>query len=82
MRAEVWATFARDMREAVIVASSRTGLAKSFRGSFNMTRPEDLAAHCIQAVYAFWVALLLQELAPLHVWIRKRESVRAVFLEA
>lgn len=35
------------MREAVIVASSRTGLAKSFRGSFNMTRPEDLAAHCI-----------------------------------
>jgi len=24
------------MREAVVVASSRTGLAKSFRGSFNM----------------------------------------------
>lgn len=38
------------MREAVIVASSRTGLAKSFRGSFNRTRPEDLAAHCIQDV--------------------------------
>src|ERR1700694_2641756 len=38
------------MREAVVVASSRTGLAKSFRGSFNMTRPEDLAAHCIKAV--------------------------------
>src|SRR5580704_10715391 len=38
------------MREAVVVASSRTGLAKSFRGSFNMTRPEDLAAHCIQEV--------------------------------
>ena len=36
------------MREAVIVASSRTPLAKSFRGSFNMTRPDDLAAHCIQ----------------------------------
>ena len=35
------------MREAVVVASSRTALAKSFRGSFNMTRPEDLAAHCI-----------------------------------
>src|SRR5215475_14472516 len=35
------------MREAVVVASSRTGLAKSFRGSFNMTRPEVLAAHCI-----------------------------------
>ncbi|HZS57453.1 MAG TPA: thiolase family protein [Bryobacteraceae bacterium] len=38
------------MREAVVVASSRTGLAKSFRGSFNMTRPEDLAAHCIRDV--------------------------------
>src|SRR5207247_8246481 len=36
------------MREAVIVASSRTPLAKSFRGSFNQTRPDDLAAHCIQ----------------------------------
>jgi acetyl-CoA acetyltransferase family protein len=38
------------MREAVIVASSRTPLAKSFRGSFNLTRPEDLAAHCIRDV--------------------------------
>src|SRR5271156_2946870 len=38
------------MREAVIVTSSRTPLAKSFRGSFNMTRPDDLAAHCIEDV--------------------------------
>src|SRR5438105_11831491 len=38
------------MREAVVVASSRTALAKSFRGSFNTTRPEDLAAHCIKDV--------------------------------
>ncbi|MGA8489177.1 MAG: thiolase family protein [Terriglobales bacterium] len=38
------------MREAVIVASSRTALAKSFRGSFNLTRPEELAAHCIRDV--------------------------------
>jgi acetyl-CoA C-acetyltransferase len=36
------------MREAVVVASSRTPLAKSHRGSFNMTRPDDLAAHAIQ----------------------------------
>ena len=36
------------MREAVIVASSRTPLAKSYRGSFNMTRPDDLAAHAIR----------------------------------
>jgi acetyl-CoA acetyltransferase family protein len=38
------------MREAVVVASSRTALAKSHRGSFSTTRPEDLAAHCIQDV--------------------------------
>ncbi len=37
-------------REAVVVASSRTGLAKAGRGSFNITRPEDLAAHCIKDV--------------------------------
>ena len=35
------------MREAVIISSSRTPLAKSHRGSFNITRPDDLAAHCI-----------------------------------
>ena len=40
------------MREAVVVASSRTALAKSFRGSFNLTRPEDLAAHCIKDALA------------------------------
>src|SRR6516165_3170238 len=38
------------MKEAVIVASSRTPLAKSFRGSFNLTRPDDLAAHCLKDV--------------------------------
>jgi acetyl-CoA acyltransferase len=38
------------MREAVVVASSRTPLAKSFRGSFNLTRPDELAAHCIRDV--------------------------------
>lgn len=38
------------MREAVVVTSLRTALAKSFRGSFNITRPDDLAAHCIQDV--------------------------------
>ena len=40
------------MREAVVVASSRTPLAKSHRGSFNMTRPDDLAAHAIRHVLA------------------------------
>ncbi len=36
------------MREAVIVATARTGMAKSFRGSFNLTRPDDMAAHCVK----------------------------------
>jgi acetyl-CoA acetyltransferase family protein len=40
------------MQDAVIVATARTGLAKSFRGSFNLTRPDDMAAHCIKAVLA------------------------------
>ena len=38
------------MRQAVIVATARTPLAKSYRGSFNLTRPDDLAAHAITAV--------------------------------
>ncbi len=37
------------MNEAVVVASKRTGLAKGYRGSFNMTRPDDLAAHAIRS---------------------------------
>jgi acetyl-CoA acetyltransferase family protein len=42
----------RKIRDAAIVATARTGLAKSFRGSFNQTRPDDLAAHCIKAALA------------------------------
>jgi acetyl-CoA C-acetyltransferase len=38
------------MQEAVVVTSLRTGLAKSFRGSLNLARSDDLAAHCIQSV--------------------------------
>jgi acetyl-CoA acyltransferase len=38
------------MREAVVVASSRTPLAKSFRGSFNLTRPDEQLAHCLRDV--------------------------------
>jgi len=38
------------MREAVVVTSWRTALAKSHRGSFNLTRPDELAAHCIAEV--------------------------------
>ena len=38
------------MRDVVIVDSVRTGLAKSFRGSFNMTRSDDMAAHLINTL--------------------------------
>jgi acetyl-CoA acyltransferase len=38
------------VRDAVIVASSRTPLAKSHRGSFKDVRPDDLAAHAIAHV--------------------------------
>ncbi|MBL6716145.1 MAG: thiolase family protein [Pseudomonadales bacterium] len=37
-------------RDVVIVDSVRTGLAKSFRGSFNLTRSDDMIAHCIDAL--------------------------------
>ena len=35
------------MKTAVIVDSVRTGLAKSHRGGFNITRPDDMLAHII-----------------------------------
>ena len=38
-------------RDVVIVDNVRTGLAKSFRGSFNMTRSDDMLAHCIDALH-------------------------------
>ena len=37
-------------REAVIVESVRTGLAKAHRGSFNITEPVDYLAHCLRSV--------------------------------
>ena len=38
------------MKNVVIVDSVRTGLAKSHRGTFNMTRGDDMLAHCIDAM--------------------------------
>jgi len=38
------------MREAVIVATARTALAKSFRGSFNDTEAPAMGGHCVRAV--------------------------------
>ena len=39
------------MREAVIVDSVRTPLGKSFRGSLNITRPDDMLAQVIDEVF-------------------------------
>ena len=38
------------MKNVVIVDSVRTGLSKSFRGSFNMTRGDDMLSHLIDAL--------------------------------
>ena len=38
------------MREAVIVSTARTALAKSFRGSFNDTEAPAMGGHCVKAV--------------------------------
>ncbi len=38
------------MRDVVVVDSVRTGLAKAFRGSFNLSRSDDQLAHLINAL--------------------------------
>lgn len=38
------------MSQIVIVDSIRTGLAKAHRGTFNLTRSDDLVAHCIDTL--------------------------------
>jgi acetyl-CoA acetyltransferase family protein len=50
------------MREAVIVASARTPLGKSFRGSLNATRPDDMAAVAIKGALAQVPTLSAQEI--------------------
>jgi len=37
------------MKQAVIVSAARTGLAKSFRGSFNMTHGATMGGHAVQS---------------------------------
>lgn len=51
------------MPEAVVVASKRTPLAKGYRGSFNLTRPDDLAAHAIRAALDDVPAIADEEVA-------------------
>ena len=38
------------VRDVVVIDSVRTGLAKSHRGSFNLTRSDDMLAHCIDSL--------------------------------
>ena len=40
------------MREAVIVSTARTGLAKSMRGGFNMTHGAVMGGHAIKHALA------------------------------
>jgi len=40
------------MKQAVIVSSARTGLAKSFRGSFNMTHGATMGGHAVEHAVA------------------------------
>ncbi|MCB1748191.1 MAG: thiolase family protein [Gammaproteobacteria bacterium] len=40
------------MNQVVIVDNIRTGLAKAHRGTFNLTRADDMVAHCIDALLA------------------------------
>jgi acetyl-CoA acetyltransferase family protein len=50
------------MREAVIVASARTPLGKSFRGSLNATRPDDMASTAIKGALAQVPRLPVEEI--------------------
>ncbi|HWW69857.1 MAG TPA: acetyl-CoA C-acyltransferase, partial [Duganella sp.] len=40
------------MIDAVIVSTARTGLAKSWKGAFNMTHGATLGGHVLQAAIA------------------------------
>ncbi len=40
------------MNQVVVVDNIRTGLAKSHRGTFNLTRADEFIAHCIDALLA------------------------------
>ncbi len=50
------------MSEAVIVASARTPLGKSFRGALNATRPDDMAATAIKGALAQVPQLSVEEI--------------------
>ena len=55
------------MKDVVIVDSVRTGLAKAFRGSFNLTRSDDMLAHCIDSLLARNPAVSADEVEDVYV---------------
>ncbi|MGA1675350.1 MAG: thiolase family protein [Pseudomonadales bacterium] len=55
------------MKDVVIVDSVRTGLAKAFRGSFNLTRSDDMLAHCIDSLLDRNAALSPDEVEDVYV---------------
>ncbi|MCC7122591.1 MAG: acetyl-CoA C-acyltransferase, partial [Gammaproteobacteria bacterium] len=40
------------MNQVVIIDNIRTGLAKAHRGTFNLSRADELVAHCVDALLA------------------------------
>jgi acetyl-CoA acyltransferase len=49
VRLETW-SLEQKMKDVVVVDNVRTGLAKAHRGTFNLTRPDDMVAHCIDSL--------------------------------
>lgn len=68
------------MREAVVVASCRTPLAKSFTGSLNRTRSDDMTAHVIREVVKKVPQLAPQEIQDVVIGCAEQQGLQALNL--
>ncbi len=68
------------MREAVVVASCRTPLAKSFTGSLNRTRSDDMTAHVIRGVIKKVPQLDPQEIQDVVIGCAEQQGLQALNL--
>ena len=68
------------MREAVVVASCRTPLAKSFTGSLNRTRSDDMTAHVIREVLKKVPQLDPQEIQDVVIGCAEQQGMQALNL--
>ena len=68
------------MREAVVVASCRTPLAKSFTGALNRTRSDDMMAHVIRAVVKKTPQLDPQEIQDVVIGCAEQQGSQALNL--